>query len=277
LPETSLLTEKGQSLFAASPEEYGKYQYLFDRETFPRTWIESAFAFKRTPLLLSEDAEPAMALLLYPHKAFVTGEPSASDAAALLDRIPAETEIFVDEGKWLPRLKEHFKGRLIQKTRIKMAHEALELKTLARLKRALPAGFRVQRATRAMVERLPPLLNVHIAPFFGTATQFLTRGVGFCVLHGHAPISMASSCIPYTNRLEVQVATRDSAEYRRRGFGTAACVALLEHCLHHGIEPHWDAFNPRSASMAKKLGYINPEPYSVYKWRHSGKVRRAPS
>ena len=99
----------------------------------------------------------------------------------------------------------------------------------------------------------------------------MKKGIGFCVKHGDEPISMASSCLPYTDKLEVQIATVDSPEYRRRGFGTTACIALLEYCLENKIEPHWDAFDERSASMAEKLGYTDPEHYHMYNIRRTRK------
>ena len=121
----------------------------------------------------------------------------------------------------------------------------------------------MERVDRETVERRPHILQVHIPPFFGTVDNFMEKGIGFCVKHVDEPISMASSCLPYTDKLEVQIATVDSPEYRRKGFGTAACIALLEYCLKNKIEPHWDAFNERSASMAEKLGYTDPEPNDV--------------
>lgn len=255
------------------PEDYEKYKYLFDSEDFPRTFIESAFAFKSVKLLVDEERSPVMAILLYPYHVFVAGDPGTSELAEMLDKIPEETEMHVDEEKWLPILKEHFRGRLIQKMRIKMSHKSLSLEKLGSLKRALPTGYSTERVDQATLERLPRILQVHIVPFFGTTDNFMTRGIGFCVKHGDKPISMASSCLPYIDKLEVQVATVDSSEYRRKGFGTAACIALLEYCLKNEVEPYWDAFNERSASMAEKLGYTDPQQYNVYKWRKSGKVR----
>ncbi len=52
----------------------------------------------------------------------------------------------------------------------------------------------------------------------------------------------------------------------RKGFGTAAAIALIEYCLSNDIEPYWDANNKPSAIMAENLGYSNPESYYVYKW-----------
>ena len=154
-----------------------------------------------------------------------------------------------------------------------MAHKSLSLEKLENLKKPLPEGYSLKKTDRETIERLPNILKVHIKPFFGTVDNFTEKGIGFCVKHGGEPISMASSCLPYTDKLEVQIATVDSPEYRRKGFGTAACVALLEYCLRNKIEPHWNAFNERSVLMAEKLGYTDAEQYYVYKWRKGGEVR----
>jgi hypothetical protein len=171
------------------------------------------------------------------------------------------------------KIKGVLSGRLIKKTRIRTSHRNLSLEKLESLKKALPEGFSVERVDRETVERLPHILQVHIPPFFGIVDNFMENGIGFCVKKGDEPVSMASSCLPYTDKLGVQIATVDSPEYRRKGFRTAACIALLGYCLKNKIEPHWDAFNERSASMAEKLGYTDLEPYYVYKWR---KDTRAP-
>ncbi len=264
-------------MFEVPTEEYEKYRYLFGNEDFPCTWIESAFEYKAARLLVNEEKNPAAAILHYPYKAFIAGDSNVSEWAEALATIPEETEIYVDEKTWLPKLMEHFKGRLIQKTRTKMSHRDLSLEKLDSLKTPLPEGYGVESVDRETVEKLPHILQVHIPPFFGTVNNFMEKGLGFCVKHDEHPISMASSCLPYTDKLEVQIATVDAPEYRRKGFGTAACIALLEYCLIHEIEPCWDAFNERSVLMAEKLGYTKPKQYYVYKWRKDGRVRTSRS
>lgn len=88
-------------------------------------------------------------------------------------------------------------------------------------------------------------------------------------MHGDKPVSLASGSIPHTDLLEVQVATVEDPEYRRKGFGTAVSIALIEYCLKNNIEPVWEAANDTSVQMALKLGYSKPENVYQYYWRNN--------
>jgi len=53
---------------------------------------------------------------------------------------------------------------------------------------------------------------------------------------------------------------------RGRGYVTAAAVALLDHCLHNGLVPFWEATEDNAVSrrLAQKLGFLEKETYPVY-------------
>ncbi|MGY5880966.1 MAG: GNAT family N-acetyltransferase [Candidatus Thorarchaeota archaeon] len=254
-------------VFEVPPERYEKYRHFFDNKGFSRTFVESAFEYRTAKLLVDYETNPRIVVLLYPYVSFISGDVSSPKLAEMLNAIPEETQMNVDEETWPSKLRKHFGETLIQQKRTKMSNKYLSLDVLSRLKRPLPEGFSVERVDRETAEKLSPLLRVLIRPFFGSVDNFIKRGVGFCVKHGEEPISMASSAIPYTDILEVQIATVNSPEYRRKGFGTAACIALFEYCFENNIEPHWEAANQASVILAEKMGYTNPEPYYVYKWK----------
>ena len=95
--------------------------------------------------------------------------------------------------------------------------------------------------------------------------SFLEKGIGFCIVDGDQPICMASSFIPiYDNTIEVEIDTEDDPKYRRKGFATAACIALLEFCLENNLTSEWDAQNEASVGLAKKLGYTEKEKWKLY-------------
>ncbi len=252
-------------VFEVSTDDYDKYRFHFDAIQHPRTWIESAFEYRFVKLLVDVESNPSMSVLFYPYHVFIVGSPDSSNVSQLLDKIPDETEIHVVGEEWRLKLKEHFGTTLYNKRRFKLSYESLSLDNLAHLKKPLPDGYSIERVDRETAQQLPQILQVHIPPYFGSVDSFMEKGIGFCVKHGDKPISMASSCIPFTDKLEVQIATVDSTDYRRRGFGTIAAISLLEYCLKSNIEPHWDATNEPSAMMAEKLGYTDSEEYYVYK------------
>ncbi len=73
-------------------------------------------------------------------------------------------------------------------------------------------------------------------------------------------ISGASSYAICNRGIEIQVNTNPA--YRRQGLATIVSAALLVESLKTGRAPHWDAGNPESAQLAKKLGFI---PLGTYK------------
>jgi hypothetical protein len=72
-------------------------------------WVESAFEYKSVKLLVDEEENPTIAILYYPYKAFIAGDPKASELAEMFDTIPKETDIYVNEEKWLPKLREYYR------------------------------------------------------------------------------------------------------------------------------------------------------------------------
>lgn len=52
----------------------------------------------------------------------------------------------------------------------------------------------------------------------------------------------------------VEVSLFVEEEYRRKGVATALSARFFMECLSNNITPHWDAANPESLALAKKLG-----------------------
>jgi len=247
--------------------EYENYLPFFNADVFPQAWIESTYKHRCAKIIVDDAIDPHIFLLLYPYHAFISGDPNSSSVHEILDLIPEETQMNLESDKWLPTINEHdFPGILRPKRRFRLNHEGIMKYGIACLKKPLPDGYVVRRVDRETAEQLPAILGDYIPLFFGNLDNFLEKGIAFCVKHGNNPISMAGSCIPYVKKLDVQITTVDSSECRRKGFGTAAAIALIEYCLNNAIEPHWNAANEPSVRMALKLGYTNPEEYYVYEW-----------
>ena len=140
-------------------------------------------------------------------------------------------------------------------------------------------GFDVQ-ALKKMAGTLPPQLQ--LLPFdrelyhqalqnewskdfvsqFRDAQDYLQRGLGFAALHNGGLVGGASSYICYSRGIEIQVETR--ADWQRKGIASACCAALMLECMKRGLYPSWDAANPASAALARKLGYREAGLYPVW-------------
>jgi GNAT superfamily N-acetyltransferase len=252
-------------------EKYDDYRHLFNQGHCPQTFVDSAFTYKHVPLKVDDEENPTMAYLDYKYAIIIVGDPEILTDEEFLELVKEQLILVADKEKWLPRLLKHFKGKLIERRRTKRSNENLSLEKLKTLKKSLPEGYCLERVDKKTAEALPEILQVHIPVFFGSVDEFLEKTVSFCVKHGEKTISLASSSIPSTKLLEVQVATVDSPEYRRKGFATAVSIALIEYCLENDIEPHWEAANDTSVQLALKLGYTDPEDIFHYYWREQEK------
>jgi RimJ/RimL family protein N-acetyltransferase len=89
--------------------------------------------------------------------------------------------------------------------------------------------------------------------------------VGFGIEHEGRFVAGCSSFAISPHSLEFEIQTHP--DYRQRGLATAAASAMIEYCLDHGLEPCWDAHNEISAALARKLGFVEPRPYTAYELR----------
>ncbi len=90
-------------------------------------------------------------------------------------------------------------------------------------------------------------------------------GLGVVIQKDKSPVAGASSYSAYREGIEIEIDTRE--EYRRRGLATISGAALILRCLDRGLYPSWDAQNPWSAALAKKLGYRFDFRYPAYEIR----------
>ena len=97
---------------------------------------------------------------------------------------------------------------------------------------------------------------------FRDAEDYLKRGLGYAAVCGGEMVGGASSYTCYSKGIEIQVETR--SDWQRRGVASACCAALILACMRRGLYPSWDAANPASAALAKKLGYREAGLYPVW-------------
>ena len=81
-------------------------------------------------------------------------------------------------------------------------------------------------------------------------------------------VSGASSYSGYCGGIEIEVDTRE--DYRRRGLAFICGAKLILDCLEREWYPSWDAQNPWSAALAKKLGYRFSHTYAAYEIYEGG-------
>jgi hypothetical protein len=118
--------------------------------------------------------------------------------------------------------------------------------------------------------------------FLATGTAFTVHGqegaeitrvdladlsLGYCAVVDDQIVSVASVMHLSSRYASLSIDTTMPA--RGKGFGTIACVALVEECLRHGRTPLWNclADNAASAGTARKLGMTEGPPQRESQWR----------
>jgi len=246
-----------------------------------RAFVSAILELGLGTVRVDSECEPRVALLSHPPINIIGGDVGAAEESGILEEFPQGNLLIVPSEAWESSLRNVWGDDLKSNPRTRLSGDHLSTRQLKKLKRPLPQGFDLKRLDSDLLERADPNMKEHVSMFWNSPEHFLTKGFGFCITRDERVVSMASTFFPFVHDFEIQVDTVDSVEYRRKGFATAACVALLEHGLKNGLVPCWDAANEASVKIALKLGYANPDPYKAYfRWRTpspDGAATQAPS
>lgn len=97
---------------------------------------------------------------------------------------------------------------------------------------------------------------------FDSVQDFIERGIGYTILDEKKVMGVAYSSLVCSTGIEVSVFVDEP--YRQKGVATALSSKLLLECLRLNLRPNWDAANPESCKLAKRLGFSFVETYDSY-------------
>ena len=106
---------------------------------------------------------------------------------------------------------------------------------------------------------------------FGSAEAALLYGFGLCLVRpssvGQKLLCEAFAGPVGLGLIEIGVDTRE--DYRRRGYGTITCAALIEQCERQGYPTYWncDKQNQASLALAHRLGFRDGREYRLLGWK----------
>ncbi|HSQ25684.1 MAG TPA: GNAT family N-acetyltransferase [Anaerolineales bacterium] len=208
--------------------------------------------------------KPLIARLEYADVVIFGGDPHHPAAKKLVETTPMEKGILQAPGDWFQVIREILGDELIEILRYRFSEESLELDLLKSITRNLPAKYMLRRINLDLAERImsdPNQISEDHVRNFDSAEDFVQRGLGYVVLDGEYIVSGASSYAICKRGIEIQVNTNPA--YRRQGLAAISSAAFLVECLETGRKPHWDAGNPESAQLARKLGFTPTGTYSM--------------
>lgn len=107
--------------------------------------------------------------------------------------------------------------------------------------------------------------------FWRNADQFLSEGIGFSLVLDGQVAATAFAAFIIRGRLEIGIETVEA--YRGQGLARIVCMALIDYCLAHDLEPVWACRlgNQGSYHLAQQLGFVPTLQLPYYQFR-SGRV-----
>jgi GNAT superfamily N-acetyltransferase len=178
--------------------------------------------------------------------------------------VPRGAIVTDDSQAWPALVRSALADRIVERERTGFATPAPAAWDRGRLQALaadIPPDFRIERIDRSNIASFLVVAE-DFASNWRSLDAYLERGLGFGVFDATHCVAGCSSFTLANNKLEIEIDT--DPEYRRLGLARAVAARLILHCLEHGIEPCWDAHNPESAALALQLGFVNPEPYTVF-------------
>ncbi|MFW9924185.1 MAG: GNAT family N-acetyltransferase [Candidatus Thorarchaeota archaeon] len=237
---------------------------IFKKNPFLYIFTKSILLEKSGRVLVDNIDNPQVALLSFKVFEIITGNSESERAIDILKEVNENRLMIVPDKKWVKLVEE--KLLVAPYPRTKFSNEKLSLSHVNKLlEKSLPDGFTLQKFDIDTAYNLTPQIAPAFLPFFSSPEAFVNRGIGYCIKENDKVVSAAAAAMPiYDNEFEIQVITDPNKKYRRRGFATIVCAALIKESLENNLQPNWDADNEISVRLALKLGFSEPINYEAY-------------
>jgi RimJ/RimL family protein N-acetyltransferase len=210
----------------------------------------------------------------------LAGYPQKTKVKAALGVQIAEYIIPDAQRRCIPQLSLHYSpsawegqiGTILQGRRFERAYRRFyrwgSLKVAWRQR--VPSGYELRRIDRELLADAG-LTNVEqvvgwVRSFWRSEREFVEKGFGYCLLGEGEVMSWCLSVYRSGRAFELGLATVPTS--RNRGFATLTAAACVAHCVERGYTPHWHCWedNLASIAVADKVGFEQPERYSVYRF-----------
>ncbi|OCA90626.1 hypothetical protein A8F94_01740 [Bacillus sp. FJAT-27225] len=197
------------------------------------------------------------------------GEPKSNRFLKLITEIFESRKIenkrftlFSPSKSWDKVIKKQFKEEVRQIERYSFQFNIDQYSRL--FQEEIPNEMNFRKIDKDIINNSQDFNVRYINEYWGSVSNFLKNGVGYCITHNN---NLASECISIFSSsqfAEMDIVTQDHF----RGIGLAQKVAekFIIHCIEEKIQPRWDCDidNIASIKLAEKLGFGNPQKYSLY-------------
>jgi GNAT superfamily N-acetyltransferase len=194
---------------------------------------------------------------------YFAGDAGSPAARQMMQNLPAYAILMPSAAGWLALAQTVFGHQLRPFTRYSFSSANLSGRHLENLLRQSPHQERLTpiHATLATQLAEQPESALELSDFDSVA-DFVERGLAFAVMDGTRVQGIAYSSLVCSRGIEVSVFVDEP--YRQQGVATTLASKLLLECLNRGLQPNWDAANPESCKLARKLGFVFVEAYDAF-------------
>jgi RimJ/RimL family protein N-acetyltransferase len=242
---------------------------LFDAAWFDEACHEAVYAGWQPGRIFVDHAEaPTAALMCRTYEYYVAGEIDTPLRAFLKDA-PAEVGAF-DQfygyapvgDAWKHALLADQSLVIIERQNFRWTPSGSGTTPAPDWRTGLPADARIVPLDRELAEQIDKHSSLpFISMFWGGYSRYETHGFGYALLVGD---DIASTIYTIATSPRDALISVDTEEiYRRRSFAFLVGARFIAHCLEHGLLPVWDCDrdNAPSANLARKLGFVEAQPF----------------
>lgn len=214
---------------------------------------------------------PSCAKILVGAFCMLAGDFNSPSAIELVKNIQTDFQepcmlIIPQNQNWGNLIENIYKNKFkkVKRYAIKKEQDCFNKDKLQGFVDSLPPDFQITKIDKNLYHKTQEInCFKNLCWQFLSAEDYISRGLGFCILHEDEVVCGASSCYIYDGGIEIEIDTKK--KYRRLGLATACAAKLIIECLDNNLYPSWDAENKESVLLAEKLGYHFDKEYDGYK------------
>jgi len=244
------------------PEGLASLSALYSPETRLRAIIDSVLGGHLGSARADDLYRPGVARLCLGCYAIFAGDPALPLAEELIRDLRAPVELIVPrDGDWDSLARSVHADRIVERPMQAFSAANLRLPRLREIAASIPTGFEIQHLDASLADQLGDDLSPHGMQVMNDTRDFSERSGGVGALSKGRLVGAATNYAFSAKSIEVAISTHPD----HRGQGIASCLAAtwIVHCLEQTIVPHWNASNPVSKRLARRLGYIPAETVNV--------------
>ena len=194
---------------------------------------------------------------------YFAGDAYSPGGYQMLEGFPAYNLFMPSPAPWLVAAQKIYGKRLKPFTRYSFSTAELSLEQVSSIYENSNHRDQIIPIDAGLAARLTEIPDPYFEiSDFDSVQDFIQRGIGFVALDVDTVMGVAYSSLVCSIGIEVSIFVDEP--YRQQGIATALGSRLVLECLRQNLRPNWDAANPESCKLAKKLGFIFTETYDAY-------------